>query len=332
MDVLFVGGSGNISLEASREAVARGLRLTLLNRGTRGIPVPGSTDPIVADITDEATTAARLEGRSFDAVVDFIVYRPEEAERAIRLFEGRTGQYVYISSASVYRKPPSSHVITEATPLGNPFWPYAADKLACERVFERAYRERGFPATIVRPSHTYGNGWVPLPFGSSDFTVPFRMLEGKEIAVPGDGQALWTLTHARDFAAGILGLLGKREAIGEAFQITGDEALTWDEIHRTIAGALGVEAKLVHVPVDFIEKMEPELAGRLRGDKVWTSLFDCSKLKRLVPEFRATVPFAEGIRESLAWLDARPDRKIRKPELDATMDRLVAAWRRVLAG
>ncbi|MCX7023174.1 MAG: SDR family oxidoreductase [Spirochaetes bacterium] len=327
MKILFVGGTGNLSLDCSYEALAKGMDVFHLNRGSN----PGFTPPEVAtlraDIRDEKAAATALEGREFDAVVDFISYVPAQVESAMRLFEGRTAQYVFISSASAYRKPPVHHVITEATPLSNPYWGYSRDKIACERLLEASFRERGFPVTIVRPSHTYGNGWVPLPFSSSDFTVPQRMLDGKEVIVHGDGQSLWTLTHARDFARGLVGLLGNPAAIGEAFQVTSDEALTWDAIHRAVGAALGVEPKIVHMPSEFIASVDPELGSHLLGDKTWSSIFDCSKLKRLVPDFRTVIPFSQGIRASIRWLEENPGHRVVKPGLDATIERLLAAWK-----
>jgi len=298
-----------------------------LNRGSRPGDAPGGVVSLNADIRDGTAAARVLGDERFDAVVDFVAYQGPHVESDIRLFGGRTAQYLFVSSASAYRKPPVHHVLTESTPLSNPYWQYSRDKIACERVLEEAGRTSGFPFTIVRPSHTYGRGWIPTPFTSSDFTVARRILEGREIIVPGDGQALWTLTHARDFAVGLVGLLGNTAAIGEAVQVTGDEALTWDAIHAAIGAALGAAPRIVHVPSDFIAKVDPETGARLLGDKAWTSLFDCSKLKRLVPAFRTTVPFAQGIRESVDWLLAEPARQLVNPAIDAALDRILVAWR-----
>jgi nucleoside-diphosphate-sugar epimerase len=330
MKVLFVGGTGNLSLDCSLLALRRGMEVFQLNRGTRPDRTPQGVTSIRADIRDEEASARALEGHSFDAVVDFIAYGPGQVEADLRLFRDRTAQYVLISSASAYRKPPSRHVIDESTPLSNPFWQYSRDKIACERILVEEGARMGLGWTIVRPSHTYGSTWIPSAFGSSDFTVARRMLDGKEVVVQGDGQALWTLTHARDFAVGLVGLLGNPGALGEAVQVMGDEALTWDEIHEAIGEALGVEPRIVHIPSDFIARVDPEMGGHFLGDKTWTSLFDCSKLRRLVPDFRASVPFREGIRESVAYYLEDPGRQKVNPALDARIEAILAAWHRAV--
>ena len=328
MRVLFIGGTGNLSYECSLRALSDGIELYHLNRGNRPERVPAGVVSLNADIDDETSVKAALRGLRFDAMVQFIAYKPERVAADLRLFRDRTEQYVFLSTASAYRKPPVHHVITEATPLENPYWQYSRDKIACERLLEAERAASGFPYTVVRPSHTYGVGWIPTPFGSSDFTIARRMLDGKQIVVHGDGQSLWTLTHARDFAVGLVGLLGNPAAIGEAVQITGDEALTWDAIHRDIAAALGVEPRIVHVTSDFIAGVDPELAGPFLGDKTWSALFDCSKLKRLVPAFRTTLPFHRGIRESVEWYLADAGRQVVDARLDATVEKVLAAWRR----
>jgi nucleoside-diphosphate-sugar epimerase len=286
---------------------------------------------IIGDVADRAMLAPLVRGKSFDVVVDFLCYEPTAAAASVAACDGMIGQYIFLSSASVYQKPPRSHTISEATPLGNQFWGYARDKIACEGVFLDAHRKSGFPSTIVRPSHTYGRTWIPTAFVSGDFTVAARMLAGKPFVVPGDGQALWTITHARDFAVGLTGLLGKPASIGEAFTITGDEVLTWDEIHQTVASALGVEPRIVHVPSEFIAAVDPAMGERLLGDKAYTSIFDCSKVKRIVPELRTTIPFAQGIRESVAWRLADPARMIVDGVMDGRIDRILAAWERAIA-
>jgi nucleoside-diphosphate-sugar epimerase len=327
MKVLFIGGTGNLSRECTLRALAKGLEVYHLNRGSHPGLAPDGVVSLIADMGDEAAVTRALGRLSFDAVVDFIAFRPERVESCLRIFRGRTAQYVLISSASVYRKPPLGHVLTEATPLGNPYWDYSRDKIACERVLTDSGLG-GDPAwTIIRPSHTYGLGWIPTPFGSSEFTVARRILDGKEIVIHGDGQALWTLTHARDFAVGLVGLLGNPAALGEAVQVTGDEALTWEAIHACIGAALGKAPRVVHVPSDFIAKVDPERGQHFLGDKTWSSLFDCSKLKRLVPEFRTTVGFHEGIRESVDWLLADPSRQRVNPTTDAAIERILAAWK-----
>jgi len=327
MRVLFIGGTGNISYECTVAALEAGFEVYTLNRGTRkGRTVAGAIT-LNADVRDTESAASVLSDFRFDSVVDFISFTPEQVAASLALFRGRASQYVFISSASVYRKPPVHHVITEATPLANPFWAYARAKIACERFLEAEGRDRGLAYTIVRPSHTYGRTWIPLAFGSSNFTIAARMLAGKEVIVHGDGQALWTLTHARDFAVGLLGLLCNPAALGEAVQITGEEALTWDSIHRTVAAALGVEARIVHMPSDFIASIDPEIGEHFLGDKAYSALFDCSKLKRLVPAFRTTVPFHEGVRDSVAWFMADPARREIDQKMDDTIEKLLFAWR-----
>jgi nucleoside-diphosphate-sugar epimerase len=299
-----------------------------LNRGSKAGESPAGVVSRNADVRDEAAASRALAGERFDAVVDFIAFTREHIEEDIRLFRGRTRQFVFISSASAYRKPPVHHVITESTPLVNPYWKYAQDKIECERRLEEEARKSGFPYTIIRPSHTYCSKWLPTSFASGDFTVPRRMLDGKRVIVHGDGQSLWTLTHTRDFAVGLVGLLGNPAAIGEAVQIMGDEALTWDAIHATVAAAIGAEPKIVHIPSDFIASVDPERGAHFLGDKTYSAIFDCSKLKRLVPEFRTTVSFQEGTREAAAWLLADPERQSVDPALDAVIERLLAAWDR----
>jgi nucleoside-diphosphate-sugar epimerase len=326
MKVLFIGGTGNLSRDCSLRALDAGIELWHLNRGTRPGEAMAGVTTRRADIRDEAAAQRALAGQSFDAVVDFVAYTPAHIEEDLRLFRGRVGQFVFISTASAYCKPPLHHACTEDTPLSNPFWKYSSDKIEAELALEAAAREGGPPYTIVRPSHTYGSTWIPTAFGSSDFTVPRRMLDGRRVIVHGDGQSLWTLTHARDFAVGLVGLLGNPGALGEAVHIMGDEALTWDAIHGAIAAARGVELHAVHIPSDFIAEVKPERGARLLGDKTWTALFDCSKLKRLVPEFRTTVSFREGLRESLAWFLADATRQRIDPAVDAEMDEILAAW------
>jgi nucleoside-diphosphate-sugar epimerase len=329
MKVLFVGGTGNLSLPASEEALRRGFELVHLNRGRSGPALPG-VETLHADVTDEDAARRVIGTRSFDAVVDFIAYGQGDVERSIRLFGGICGQYVFLSSSSAYRKPPKSHLIVEDLPLGNTYWAYSRDKIAAEESLTAA-RAGGFPSTIVRPGHSYGRSWVPTPFGSSDFTIVGRMLAGKEVPVPGDGQAMWTITHARDFAVGLVGLIGREEALGEAFNIAGDEALTWDEIYAEIGRAFGVEPRLVHVPVEIIARAAPDFGEKILGDKGWSTLFDCSKLRRLVPEFRSTIRFAEGMRQSADWLMANSGRRHSLLATETSIEAILAAWKRTLS-
>ncbi|PKL26708.1 MAG: NAD-dependent dehydratase [Spirochaetae bacterium HGW-Spirochaetae-3] len=328
MRLLVIGGTGNISYEFTEASIARGFDTIILTRGTRSAPDGASV--IMADASIPAEVVSATKGMTFDAVVDFLCYEPDRAASSVEAFNGRTGQYVFISSASAYQKPPLSHVIDERTPLMNPFWAYSRDKIACERVFMDAYRSRGFPVTIVRPSHTYGRTWIPTAFVSSDFTVAARMLAGKEIIVPGDGQSLWTLTHARDFAVGLVGLLGRAEAVGEAFTIAGDETHTWDAIHRIVGDALGARPRIVHVPSEFIAAVDAAMGERLLGDKAYSAVFDCSKLRRLVPEFRTTVPLERGIIESVEWRRADPSRMAVDGLMDERIENILAAWKKAM--
>ncbi len=324
MKVLFIGGTGNISTACTHDAIARGIELYHLNRGTSKGRVPDEVQTIIGDIrrTDEA--AKLLSGMRFDAVVDWIAFTPDHVARDIELFTGATEQFVFISSASVYHKPVRHHVITESTPAHNPYWKYSQEKIACEQTLWNAYTETGFPATVVRPSHTYCDGWFPTTFGH-DFTIPQRMLDGRPVVVHGDGASLWTITHANDFAKGFNGLLGDHRTIGETFHITGDEQLSWDEIHRAIGRALGVEPQLVHAPSEIIARLSPEYGPGLLGDKQASVVFDNTKIKRFVPGYTATISFHEGMRRSVRWIGAHPQQRSISTETDALIDRLVAA-------
>ena len=327
MKVLFIGGTGLISSACTQLAVERGVELFLLNRGSRP-DVPPGAHQLVADIRDPEATARALAGQQFDAVVDWIAYTPDEIERAIALFRGRTRQYIFISSASAYQRPVGHYLITEDTPLANPFWDYSRNKIACEERLLRAYRDEGFPITIVRPSLTYGDSQVPLVINSWQlpYTAVARMRQGKPLIVPGDGTSLWPITHNSDFAKGFVGLLGHQQAIGHAFHITTDEVLTWDQLYAATAAAAGVEAKLVHIASDFIAACLPDMAGSLLGDKVVSVIFDNSKIKRFVPGYCVTTPFARGIERTIAWFDADPRRQQIDAEADRQWDRLIAAY------
>jgi nucleoside-diphosphate-sugar epimerase len=330
MRVLFIGGTGNISSACTRRALEKNVEVIHLNRGTRSEKVPQGVTTLRADIRNADEVRRALGGMRFDSVTQWLGYLPEHVETDIARFRDRTAQYVFISSASAYRKPLPHPVITESTPLGNPFWEYSQNKIACERLLERAWEDSRFPYTVVRPSHTYDDGWIPTCFGSRDYTVARRILDGKEIVVPGDGQSLWTLTHASDFARGFIGLLGNPTAIGQAFHITSDEFLTWETIHQTIGLALGAGPRIVHVPSDFVARVCPERGKSLLGDKAHSAIFDNSKIKRYVPEFRATIPFAEGIRRSLAWLDAHPESKKVDAVIDGEYAKVLEAWWRAM--
>jgi nucleoside-diphosphate-sugar epimerase len=327
MKVLFMGGTGIISSASTRLALARGMELVLLNRGTRPELPPGATS-LIADIRDQEATARALAGQRFDAVVNWIAFTPEDIERDLRLFRDTTRQYIFISSASAYQKPLSSYHISEDTPLANPYWEYSRNKIACEERLLRAYREQGFPCTIVRPSLTYGETQIPLVLNSwqRPYTAVARMRQGKPVVIPGDGTSLWTITHNSDFAKGLVGLLGHQQAIGHAFHITSDEVLTWDQVAQAVAAAAGVETNIVHIASDFIAACLPELTGTLLGDKAVSVVFDTRKIKRFVPDYCATTPFARGIEQTLAWFDADPARRQIDAAADQQWDRLIDAY------
>jgi nucleoside-diphosphate-sugar epimerase len=325
MNVLFIGGTGFISTAVSHLAVERGLDLYLLNRGQRAANPPGCHS-LKADISKPEEVRAALRGLRFDAVVNWIAYTPADIERDLALFQGQTDQYIFISSASAYQKPPTHPVITESTPLYNPYWDYSRQKIACELRLLAAYRETDFPVTIVRPSLTYDPNFPIAIGGWGCYTLADRMLNGRPIIVHGDGSSLWVVTHAEDFGRGFLGLVGNPQAIGHAFHITSDELLTWNQIYQTIAQALGVEAKIVHIPSDFIAQVAPEKRGSLLGDKSWSVIFDNSKIKSFVPDFQATIPFHSGVRRTLAWFDADERRKRVDENVNAMMDHILTAY------
>jgi len=323
MKVLFIGGTGVISSACSRLAVRRGMELYLLNRGQTGRPIPEGAHVLYGDARDRASVERALGDATFDAVVDWIVFTPEQLEGDIALFRGRTGQYVFISSASAYQKPISHLPITESTPLYNPFWAYSRAKIACEERLVQAYREDGFPITIVRPSHTYDRTKVPL---MGHYTDIDRMRKGKKVVVHGDGTSLWVLTHHEDFAKGFVGLLGNDHAIGNAIHITSDEVLTWNQIYTIVGHAAGVEPQIVHVPSDVIATFDAELVAGLLGDKAHSVIFDNSKIKRLVPDFVASIPFSQGAREIVAWFDEDPARQVADAQVDELMERTVSSF------
>ena len=323
--VLIIGGNGIISGSVTRLAVERGKTVTLLNRGRSTLrPSIDGVETVLGDADDAASVRSAIGDRDFDVVVNFRAFHPEQVAADIELFAGRTGQYVFISSASAYQKPIAHLPIIESTPLRNPFWEYSRNKIACEDLLVAAYREHGFPMTIVRPSHTYDATLIPLDGG---WTVLDRMRRGVPIVIHGDGTSLWTLTHARDFARALVGLLGNPHALGSPVQITSDESLTWDAIARLFARALGVDAQLVHVASETIAA-EVDYGDGLLGDKAHSVVFDNSRVKSLVPGWQATIPFAEGVHEIVDWHLADPARQVVDAGLDAAYDRLVAAHAR----
>lgn len=333
MKVLFIGGTGIISTACTALAIERGYDLTLLTRGKHDAKIPREAKVLVGDV-NSPEVAAKLSREKFDAVVDWIAFTPADMERDIGLFRGRTRQFIFISSASVYQKPPSHYLITESTPLANPHWDYSRNKIACEERLMKAYRDERFPITIVRPSLTYGETLVPLIMNSwaeMSYTMVDRMLRGEEVIVPGDGSSLWGITHNTDFAIGLVGLLGNEQALGHAFHITSDEVLTWDQLYKIVGVAAGAEPKIVHIPSDFIVACMPEKEGSLLGDKSLSVVFDNSKIKRFVPGYCATVSFAEGIRRSLAWFDADPTRKRIDHDANARWNKLIAFYKQGMA-
>jgi len=326
MNVLFVGGTGIISSACARLALARGVDLSFLCRGKTGRhPVPAGVRVLHGDVRDPSSVRNALGERRFDAVVQWIGFVPAHIELDLELFRGRVRQYVFISSASVYQTPPLRLPVTESTPLHNPYWQYSRDKIACEERLTLAYRSEGFPATIVRPSHTYDPALLPVHGG---WTIIDRIRRGLPVVVHGDGTSLWTLTHHEDFARAFVGLLGRSDAVGDHFHITSDEALTWNQIHEMLAQAAGATPKLVHVPSDLIAAYDPEWGESLRGDKAHSMVFDNTKIKRLVPDFRAVIPYALGARQQIAWYDEDPNRRIAEERTNAIFDRILSAYDR----
>ena len=326
MNILFLGGTGNISAECAALLHQRGHHILVLSRGRN--PVPNGYRAIVADRKDATAMRAALKGAQPEVVINFLGYDLSEVQADYELFNGVVRQYVFISSTVIYAKPPPRLPLTEDAPVGNAWWDYAQKKLACEQWLRQRQQDTGFPVTIVRPSHTYSNRWVPNPVSSGSYTFAARLEQGKPVFIHDDGEGLWTLTAAADFALGLAGLVGKAEAIGEAFHITSDEVLTWNEIYAEIAAALGQKSpQIVEVPTEFICRVAPQLTGTLQGDKAHPGVFDNAKIKRFVPEFQCGKPVRVGVRESVDWLRAHPEQQNRKPELDEMIDKVIGAWR-----
>ena len=324
MKVLFIGGTGIISSACAKLAVQRGIDLYLLNRGQSPRPLVDGAAVLRGDIRDPQSARAALGKLTFDAVVNFVAFVPEHIESDLELLRGRTGQYVFISSASAYQTPPAAQPVVESTPLNNPFWQYSRNKIACEERLLRAYREEKFPVTIVRPSHTYDATLLPMEGG---YTVVDRMLRGKQVIVHGDGTSLWTLTHNSDFAKGFLGLLGNAHAIGDTYHITSDEWLSWNQIFELVARAAGAQARIVHVPSDLIAAYDPDWGDGLLGDKSHSMIFDNRKIKRLVPDFICTTPFSRGVEEIMTWYNADPARRKVDESFNKTCDCIISAYK-----
>ncbi len=327
MKVLFIGGTGVISSACTQRGVEKGFQMYLLNRGkTKERPVPKEAKVLHADFRKDTEVESILKKETFDVVVDWICYTPEQAERDVRLFKNRTGQFIFIGTASSYQTPPVNLPITESTPLSNPFWKYSQQKIACEEIFLRAYREFGFPITIVRPSHTYDRTLLPTYGRYNDID---RIRKGKKVVVHGDGTSLWVLTHHLDFAKGFIGLLGSPHAIGEAFHITSDEVLTWNQIMEILGQAVWAKPNIVHIPSQLISAYFPEWGESLLGDKMHSMIFDNSKIKKVVPEFQAVIPFSQGAKEIIAWYDAHPKWKVIDEEYQQKLDQMIHAFESV---
>jgi nucleoside-diphosphate-sugar epimerase len=327
MKILFIGGSGTISRAVAQQTIAAGHELWLLNRGRRR-PIDGAKT-IVADIADLDAVRAALRGHTWDVVVQFIAFAPADIRRDVELFQGKTRQYFFISSSSVYQKPLQHYLVTESTPRANPYWEYARLKIACEDELDAARRATGFPGVIVRPSYTYAEDLVPLTLNASgkSWTLIDRLRRGAPVIIPGDGNSLWTMTHNSDFARGLIGLFGNPAAIGEAFHITSDEVLTWNQIFAQAAEAAGVsKPRFVHIATDFILSCVPSAEGSLVGDKLVSAVFDNAKVKRFVPGFAAQTRFADGIRQTIAWFDADPARQVIDDATNTRWDKLVAVY------
>ncbi|MCH3972610.1 MAG: SDR family oxidoreductase [Oscillospiraceae bacterium] len=327
---LFVGGTGTISSAAAHRALQEGWELTLLHRSAS--PVPEGAETLQADINDIDTVKQLLQGRRFDAVADFVAFQPQDILRDFSLFSGCTDQYLFISSASAYQKPMNCFRITESTPLVNPYWKYARDKAACEALLMELYRKNDFPVTIVRPSHTYGPGKVPVAIHGEKgcWQVLSRMLAGRPVLVHGDGLSLWTVTWNEDFARGFSGLMGNPLAVGEAVHITADESVTWNQIYSFIGKVLGKEPHLVHISSEMLCALRPSLTGTLLGDKAYSVSFDNHKIKRLVPGFSAKVPAWQGIARAVQSLLENPRLQVPDEAFDSWCDRTIQRYFSIL--
>jgi nucleoside-diphosphate-sugar epimerase len=336
MNVLFIGGTGLISSACSELAVQRGIDLTILNRSkSYKYAVPAGAHTLIADIhADPEGLVHLLADQTFDVVVDWIAYTPADIERDLSLFTGKTGQFIFISSASAYQKPLAHYMITEETPLENPYWQYSRDKIACEERLKVAYHQSAFPVTVVRPSLTYGPSQLPLCINSWEYpyTAINRMRNGKQVIVPGDGTSLWVCTWNADFAVGLLGLFGQAAAIGETFHITSDEVLTWNQLYHQVFAALSVKPNIIHIPADLLAAWDDDFTGSLIGDKINSSVFDNAKIKRFVQEFDCKVTWAEGVKRAIDWFDADPARQMVDQEADQKWDAIITAYERAFPG
>lgn len=322
MKVLFIGGTGVISSACSELAVTSGIDLYVMNRGQSSREIPKEANVLIADVRDKDSVKKAIDGHEFDVVVNWLAFEPEHVQQDIELFEGKIKQYVFISSASVYETP-KEYPVTESNPAVNPFWEYSQQKIACEEALQIAYKLTGFPTTIVRPSHTYDETMLPFTGG---FTVINRMMQGKKVIVHGDGTSLWTLTHNSDFAKGFVPLLGNQKAINEIYHITGDEWQSWNQIFSKVAKAFGRKPDIVHIPSDFINEYDQKWGAGLLGDKSVSMIFDNSKIREIVPGFKAEIPFDEGVKSIAKWYKEDPSRQLVNQDLDQTMDRIIEAF------
>ncbi len=322
MKVLFIGGTGIISSACSELAIRKGIKLYHFNRGKSHRKIDKVIN-IIGDIRNTDESKNILKDYFFDAIVDWICFTPEHIKFDIEIFKNKTRQFIFISSASAYQKPPEKIPITEETPLDNPFWQYSRDKIACEKILMDEYKKNNFPITIIRPSHTYDKTLLPTDWG---YTVLDRIQKEKKIIIHGDGTSLWTLTHHKDFAKGLVGVLGNSKAIGEAFHITSDEFLPWNKIYELMAKELGVKLNIIHIPSDFIAKIDPKMRGSLLGDKAHSMIFDNSKIKRIVPEFKAVIKFEDGVKEIIKWYNENANWQIVDKNIDKIIERIIKKY------
>ena len=329
MKVLLIGGTGNISSYVSKSLLKKGVDLYLLNRGNNNLDLPGVTF-LKGDMKNRKEISELLSDQKFDVVVDWIAFTVDQVEYDYELFKDKVKQYIFISSASVYQKPPTTPYITESTPAKNPYWQYSRDKIACEDFLIKKYRENDFPMTIVRPSHTYATILPIISPGGTNYAFIDRIKKGKEVFLHGDGTTLWTLTHAEDFARGFCGLVGNIHSIGHTFHITSDEILTWNQIYEIMADTLEVRLNIVYIPSDFLNKCNSQLGSSLLGDKAYSMIFDNSKIKRFVPEYKAIIPFSEGIKRVFEWFEADPKRMSIDDSINEEIDRIISLYKRNL--
>jgi nucleoside-diphosphate-sugar epimerase len=319
MKILFIGGTGNISTACTEEAIKQGHEVFHFNRGISSDDFPGIIT-IHGDINNKSDRKIIDKYDPFDAVADFVCFKPEQMQADIEFFRNKTRQFIFISTATVYQKPPLHYIITEETPLGNPFWKYSQDKIACENILT-SQDELNY--TIIRPSYTFGKTWIPVALTASSYNPVYRIRNGLPVISHGDGESLWVNTHNSDFASAFIGLLGNKDAFNNHFHITSDEVNTWDQIYSIICKVVGKEPVLIHIPSDFINSIEPEWGAGLLGDKSHSMVFDNSKIKKLLPWWKAVKSFEDGIRESIAWFEEKPERMNIDIETDKRINNII---------